>query len=101
MSKEKKVEKRKKAIVVGGVLLGVTGLIFFGVKQYRSSKVFKEQIYEGLKEAQRIVWRGDDQIEQDDLFELQDKIAETVLDISKNLKRDSELPAEWPWIYTE
>jgi len=61
----------------------------------------KKEIFEKLVELQEIVWRGDDRMDQDDLFELQDKLGSLVLILAKDTKQESLLIASFPWLYKE
>ena len=55
--------------------------------------------FEKVVEIQEIVWRGDDLLAQDDLFELQEKIAKFALDIAKKAHKTDELVKKFPWLY--
>jgi len=59
----------------------------------------KEEIFNQLITAQNILWRGDDRINQEDLFELQDFMAELVLKVAKDVKREDVLLKEFSWLY--
>ena len=60
-----------------------------------------KKLYKRIVDIQKIVWRGDDLIDQSDLFELQDKIAELALVIAENENKTNELLAAFPWLYTQ
>ena len=59
----------------------------------------KELIFNQLVELQRILWRSDDRIDQDDLFEAQDQLSSLVLDLAKDLGKDDEVVDEFPYLY--
>jgi hypothetical protein len=61
----------------------------------------KTKIFEKLVEIQKTVWRGDDLIDQEDLFELQDQIANLTLEVSKDVGKAAEkwLSETFPWLY--
>lgn len=58
-----------------------------------------EDIYEKVVTLQAIAWRGDDLMEQDDLCELQDKLATLTLDLAKEVGKSDELVKKFPWLY--
>ena len=58
-----------------------------------------EDIYEKVVTLQTIAWRGDDLMEQDDLCELQDKLATLALDLAKEVGKGVELVKKFPWLY--
>ena len=58
-----------------------------------------KDIYAKVVNLQKIAWRGDDLMEQDDLCELQDKLADLALAIACQLGKSRELAKEFPWLY--
>lgn len=56
-------------------------------------------VYEKIVELQEIAWRGDDLMEQEDLIELQSKIAKLALELANYLGKVSELAKKFPWLY--
>lgn len=56
--------------------------------------------YEDVAALQRLAWKGDDQIGQDDLFELQDALAAFALKVANAEQRTPELLREFPFLYT-
>jgi len=58
-----------------------------------------EDIYERVVTLQAIAWRGDDLMEQDDLCELQDKLAVLALELAKEVGKSTELAKKFPWLY--
>ena len=55
--------------------------------------------YDRIVEIQEIVWRDDDRIDQENLFELQDRIADLALLIASNERKTEELVNAFPWLY--
>lgn len=58
-----------------------------------------EDIYNKVVELQDIAWRGDDLMEQDDLCELQHKIAMLALEVACEIGKSVELAKKFPWLY--
>lgn len=56
--------------------------------------------FDDVVEIQKIVWRDDDRLDQENLFELQDKIAEFALKIANREHKTEELVNMFPWLYT-
>lgn len=59
-------------------------------------------MYEDLEKIQELLWRDDDRMDQETLFELQDRFAELILKVaSKEGPRTVDrLVAKFPWLYT-
>lgn len=59
-------------------------------------------MYEKLEKIQELLWRNDDLMDQDTLFELQDKVAELILEVAgkEGPKTVDRLVAKFPWLYT-
>lgn len=58
-----------------------------------------KDIYAKVVNLQRIAWRGDDLMDQDDLYELQEELGDLAMDIANQLGRGGELVKEFPWLY--
>jgi len=56
--------------------------------------------FKSICEIQKIAWRDDDCMNQDTLFELQDKIAQLALRIASAEHKVDDLVSAFPWIYT-
>lgn len=56
-------------------------------------------MYKELSDIQRLLWKNDDYMDQETLFELQEKMAELVLDVAIKEHKITELLAEFPWLY--
>ena len=56
-------------------------------------------MYKELAEINKILWRSDDCISQDDLFEVQDKVAELLLKVANKEKKGEQLVKDFPWLY--
>ena len=63
----------------------------------------KVAIFDKLVDIQETVWRGDDLIGQEDLFELQDKIADLTLAVAQDIGGASIkwLSEKFSWLYEE
>lgn len=61
----------------------------------------KQIIFNELLEIQRLAWGdGGDRIEQESLFELQDKLANLVLKMSEDVVEwQQKIVDEFPWLY--
>lgn len=57
-------------------------------------------MYNKLKEIQKLIFKGDDRIDQEDLFELQDKIAELTLEVAKKEGKVEQLIKDFKWLYS-
>ena len=55
--------------------------------------------YKDIAEIQKLIWMGDDMIDQDNLFEVQDKIASLALRIAEDEKCVGTLVKEFPFLY--
>lgn len=56
-------------------------------------------MYKELKEIQMLLWKDDDRMEQDTLFDLQEKVAELTLKIAEKENRITDLVRSFPWLY--
>ena len=59
-------------------------------------------MYEKLEKIQELLWKNDDLMDQDTLFELQDKGAELILEVAgkEGPKTVDRLVKKFPWLYT-
>lgn len=55
--------------------------------------------YERIKEIQQMVWKDDDRMDQETLFELQDGVADLALAIATDEGCEKDLVASFPWLY--
>jgi hypothetical protein len=56
-------------------------------------------MYEELKKIQQLVWKDDDRMDQDTLFELQDYVSEIILNVASKEKKTDDLISSFPWLY--
>ncbi len=59
----------------------------------------KSEIYKELKDIQRLIWKDDDTMDQETLFELQSRVGHLTLKLAVNLDKKYELMYEFPWLY--
>jgi hypothetical protein len=59
----------------------------------------KQKILSELIEIQKIVWKDDDLMDQNTLFELQHKLANLVLGVANDLNKGHDLVELFPWLY--
>lgn len=57
-------------------------------------------MYEKLKEIQELIWKNDDLMDQDTLFELQDKIANLTLEVAQKEGKVEQLIKDFKWLYS-
>lgn len=57
-------------------------------------------MYEKLKEIQKLIWKNDDLMDQDTLFELQDKIANLTLEVAQKEGKVEQLIKDFKWLYS-
>lgn len=50
-------------------------------------------------DIQKLAWKNDDRMDQETLFDLQDRIAEMALVIANNENRVDDLIKAFPWVY--
>ena len=76
---------------------------------YMSEYVFNElksvmfgPIFDKLCAVQKLAWDGDDIMDQETLFELQDKLAEISLSFASKIspQKVDKLVEQFPWLYT-
>ena len=58
-------------------------------------------LYEKLEQIQELLWRNDDRIDQETLFDVQDKVAELVLEVAGKVgpKTVDRLVKKFPYLY--
>ena len=60
----------------------------------------KTEIFNTVVEIQELLWSGDDLMDQENLFLLQDKIAVFALKLADSEKKQKDLVNKFPWLYT-
>ena len=58
-------------------------------------------MYEKLSKIQKLLWKDDDRISQETLFEIQERMAEVLLEVAKKEHKIDDLIKTFPWIYYE
>lgn len=58
-------------------------------------------IYNELVGLQKILWKNDDLLLQEDLFEIQEKVAELTLQVAESVRKTNDLLKDFPWLYKE
>lgn len=56
-------------------------------------------MYNELKEILSLLWKNDDRMDQDTLFELQDKMTEIILKVAKKEKKTDDLLKSFPYLF--
>jgi len=56
-------------------------------------------MYNELKKIQELLWKSDDRMDQDTLFELQGYVAEIILKAANKEKKTNDLVKSFPWLY--
>lgn len=56
-------------------------------------------MYNELKEIQKLIFKGDDLMNQETLFELQEKITELTLTVAQKENKTNDLVKSFPWLY--
>lgn len=56
-------------------------------------------MYNKLKHIQQLLWKSDDRMDQEILFELQDEFAELLLEVAKQQGKTKDLVETFPWLY--
>lgn len=59
----------------------------------------KKTIYKELKEIQRLAWRDDDLMEQETLFDLQERLCDLVLKVATDCGQQEDLVRSFPFLY--
>lgn len=58
-----------------------------------------KNMYEKLEAIQEILWRNDDMIMQEDLFEAQEKLADLLLEVAVEEGKAEALAKKYPFLY--
>ena len=58
-------------------------------------------MYNKLEKILELLWRDDDRMDQDTLFELQDYVANVALEVAEDEGMVDQLVAKFPWLYSE
>ena len=58
-------------------------------------------MYNKLEKILELLWRDDDRMDQDTLFELQDYVADVALEVAEDEGMIEQLVAKFPWLYSE
>lgn len=56
-------------------------------------------MYEKIEKIQEMLWRNDDMMMQETLFELQDYVADLLLKVAEKEGKVEELVAKFPFLY--
>ena len=57
------------------------------------------EVYNRLVMLQKLAWRDDDMMSQDTLFDLQDDLADVLLEVAKSCGKTKDLVTTFPWLY--
>lgn len=57
------------------------------------------RIYEELEKLQTLLWKGDDLVDQCDLFDMQDLLADLTLRVAKEEGQVDRLVKKFPFLY--
>lgn len=57
------------------------------------------KLYPKLKAIQKLVWTNDDMMDQETLFELQDKLGRLLLQVAADENKTDDLVKSFPWLY--
>lgn len=58
-------------------------------------------MYDELKRILSLLWKDDDRMDQDTLFELQEYVSEVILNVAREENRTNDLIKSFPWLYDE
>lgn len=56
-------------------------------------------MYNDLKKIQKLLWKSDDRMDQETLFELQELVAELTLKVAQKEKKVDDLLKNFKWLY--
>ena len=56
-------------------------------------------VYNDLEKVQSLLWRREDMISQEDFFEVQDIMADVLLEVAKVEGKVEQLVAKFPFLY--
>ena len=59
----------------------------------------RTELYQQLKEIQRLAWRDDDLMSQGTLFDLQDRLCGLVLKVATDCGQQEDLVRSFPFLY--
>ena len=58
-------------------------------------------MYNKLKAIQKLLWKDDDMIEQETLFDLQNLVAKLTLEVAEKENKVEDLVKSFKWLYKE
>ena len=58
-------------------------------------------MYEKLKEILTLAWKDDDRMDQETLFELQDKLINLILEVAEKENKTNDLISSFSWLFKE
>lgn len=58
-------------------------------------------MYERLKKVQEMLWRSDDLMDQETLFELQEYVSRVILEVAEQEGKTTDLVKSFPWLYEQ
>lgn len=58
-------------------------------------------MYDDLKKLQKLLWKHDDMMDQETLFELQELVAEMALKAAQAERKVGDLVKSFPWLYQQ
>lgn len=61
----------------------------------------KKMIYNKLKKLQKLAWQNDDMMDQDTLFNLQDALANVILEVARDCGATEDLIKSFPFLYSD
>lgn len=56
-------------------------------------------MYDELSEINKLLWKNDDMMSQEVLFEAQDKMADLLLKVATSERKCEQLVKDFPWLY--
>lgn len=59
----------------------------------------EKKVYAELKKIQKLLWKDDDLMEQETLFELQNYVMNLTLEYAKKENQEKDLIKSFPWLY--
>ena len=57
------------------------------------------KVYNEVEKIQEILWRNDDMIDQEDLYELQELVANFALKVAENEGKVEQIVKKFPFLY--
>ena len=67
--------------------------------EFLGSIVSLGPFYKAICDLQKLLWQDDDLMDQDALFEAQDKVSTIALDIANKIGKVDDLVKQFPWLY--